>query len=310
MRAAPSETTLSGAPLAWPVHAALLGAQTGFALFPIFGKLALSTIPPLVLAALRIVSAALLLDLLRRLASAPPVAPRDRGATLLYALLGASANQVLFVFGLSLTTAINTTVLTAAIPVLTLAAAVMLGRERLTARAAVGVALAGAGALVLLNVQNFDWNSRLLRGNLLLLASSLGYSFYLVLSRPLLARTRALSFVSAVFLYGAPPIVALAIPALRRFSPSGVSTRSWWSLAAVVLFCTVLPYLFNSWALARAKASQVAFYVFVQPLIASTLAIVILGETLTGKTLAAAGLIFAGLGVSLVDLRLPFRPIP
>ena len=53
-------------------------------------------------------------------------APADRKRLLLYGLLGVSFNQILFIFGLSLTTAINTTILTATIPVFTLAAAVLL----------------------------------------------------------------------------------------------------------------------------------------------------------------------------------------
>ena len=65
------------------------------------------------------------------------------------------------------------------------------------------------------------------------------------------------------------------------------------------MICTVLPYLWNSWALARTVASKVAFYVFLQPLIASVLAVLLLGETLSGRTIAAAGLIFSGMAVTM-----------
>jgi len=294
----------------WPVHAALFSAQTGFALFPIFGKLALASMPALALAALRVVSAAVLLELFRRAGRHPGIAPGDRGAVLLYALLGVSFNQVLFILGLSLTSAINTTILTATIPVFTLIAAVCLRHEALTARAAAAVGLAGAGALWLVDVGHFDWHSRSLRGNLLLLGNAVCYSFYLVLSRPILARYSALTIVSHVFLYGAGPIVLVAIPVLARFAPARVTPVSWASLAAVVLFSTVMPYLANSWALARTSASRVAFYVFLQPLLASLLAVVVLHERATVQTLCAGALILAGLAVSLARGRLPARPIP
>ncbi|HSS44604.1 MAG TPA: DMT family transporter, partial [Thermoanaerobaculia bacterium] len=161
------------------MHLALASAQTGFALFPILGKLALVTIPPLPLAALRVCAATLLLEGIRRLGAGDAIKPEDRKRVLLYGLLGVSFNQVLFILGLSLTTAINTTILTATIPVFTLAAAVLLGRERMTWRAGLGVLLAGAGALLLVNARGFDWASRDFRGNVLLLANSLSYSFYL-----------------------------------------------------------------------------------------------------------------------------------
>ncbi len=76
------------------------------------------------------------------------------------------------------------------------------------------------------------------------------------------------------------------------------------------MLCTVIPYLLNSWALARTHASHVAFYGFLQPLLSTVLAILVLGEALTSKTVWAALLILAGLAVSVVRGRLPARPIP
>lgn len=294
----------------WAVPLALAAAQTGFALFPIFGKLALVSIPPFVIAAIRVVSSAAMLEIVRRFSPTEPVRREDRLLLLILAILGVSLNQVLFIFGLSLTSAINTTILISSIPAFTLAAAVLLGREALTGRALAGTILAGAGALVLLNAERFDWGSRFFRGNLLILANSLSYSLYLVLARPLLARYRALTFTAALFRYGTLPILAVSIPALAVFSPTAPARGAWWSLAAVVLFCTALPYFLNSWALARVSASRVATYVFLQPVIAATLAILVLGERPGWRTGAAAVLVFAGLAVSLrPSRRLPVAPI-
>jgi drug/metabolite transporter (DMT)-like permease len=225
-------------------------------------------------------------------------------------LAGVSFNQVLFIFGLSLTTAINTSILISAIPVFTLAAAVLLGKEETTSRAVGGMVLAGAGALVLLNAESFEWSSRYFRGDLLILANGFSYSMYLVLSRPILARYRPLTFTAAVFRWGALPIALAAIPALLRFTPSAVAPIAWWSLAAIIVLCTVVPYLLNSWALARTHASRVAAYVFLQPVIAATLAIVVLGERPGWRTLVAAALIFGGLAVSLRPARAPIRGAP
>ena len=291
----------------WRVHLALVGAQTGFALFPIFGKLALATIPPMPLAAFRVVAAAVLLALCRRMAGARPIARTERGTIFLLALLGVTVNQVLFLLGLSLTSAINTTILMTLIPIFTLAAAALLRHERLRPKAVLAIALAGAGALLLLRVERFDWSDAHFRGNLLLLANGISYSFYLVLSRPVLARYPALSVVSGVFLFGAPGIVLAASPALGKLSFGAVAPVAWASLAAIVLFGTVLPYYWNSWALARTHASRVAFYVFLQPLIASAAAIAVLGERLTLRAAAAALLILAGLAVTVAPLRLPAR---
>ncbi len=66
----------------WRVHLALLGAQSGFALFPIFGKLALATIPAMVLAAFRVVAAAGLLALVRKLSGDERISVAHRGPVL------------------------------------------------------------------------------------------------------------------------------------------------------------------------------------------------------------------------------------
>ncbi|MDQ2980144.1 MAG: DMT family transporter, partial [Acidobacteriota bacterium] len=101
-------------------------------------------------------------------------------------------------------------------------------------------------------------------------------------------------------------ILLVAAPALLRFSPAAVPAVSWAGLAAIVVLSSILPYLWNSWALARTEASKVAFYVFLQPLLASVLAVLVLGEKFAPRTLAAAALIFAGLAVSVAG-RAPLR---
>jgi drug/metabolite transporter (DMT)-like permease len=294
----------------WQIHLALIAAQTGFALFPIFGKLALEAIPPFAFAALRVVGAVLILDAFRLLRRREEIKPADQKRLLLYGLLGVSLNQLLFILGLSLTSAINTTILTATIPVFTLAAAGLLGREKLTARAAVGIGLASYGAWLLLNAQRFSWSSPNFRGVSLLLLNCLSYSLYLVLSRPILRHYRVATFTATVFRYGAILIVLVALPQLVRLDWTAVPPLAWICVVAVIVLCTAIPYLLNSWALARTHASHVAFYVFLQPVITTALAIVFLSEQLTPKTALAALMIFLGLGVTLLKGHLSARPVP
>lgn len=174
------------------MHLALGAAQTGFAFFPTLGKIALVTMPPLPLAALRVTAAALMLELIRRISRAETLSPGDR---------------------------------------------------------------------------------------------------------------------RRVLLYGAPPILLFTAPALLRFTPDSVSPRSWASFAGVVVLCTVVPYVLNSWALARTGSSKVAVYVFLQPLIATALAVAILRERLTARKVLAGVLILAGLAVSLARPRLPAEEV-
>jgi len=176
----------------------------------------------------------------RRAYRAQPIPKAERGRLFLYALLGVSFNQVLFILGLSMTTAIHTSILMSSIPVFTMVTAALLRHEALSARGVAGIVLAGTGALLLLSSRGFDWQSRYFRGDLLLLANCLSYSLFLVLSRPILARCEPLTFVTAIFRYGAIPIVLVSLPAFGHFSPASVTPTAWVSLAAIVLFSTTI----------------------------------------------------------------------
>jgi drug/metabolite transporter (DMT)-like permease len=74
-----------------------------------------------------------------------------------------------------------------------------------------------------------------------------------------------------------------------------VSTRAWTALAWVVLVGTVIAYAFNNYALKRLESSTVASFIFLQPLIGVALAMFLLGETLTTRTVIGGILVVAGL---------------
>ena len=113
-----------------------------------------------------------------------------------------------------------------------------------------------AFALVFLNAQSFDWSSASFQGTALLVLNCISYSLYLVLSRPILAHYKVSTFTATVFRYGAILIVLVALPQLFRLNWRAVPADAWWCAAGVVLLCTAIPYLLNSWALARTHASQ------------------------------------------------------
>ena len=56
-------------------------------------------------------------------------------------------NQFIYLTGLSLTTVINTTLLSTTIPVFTLFVSIVLGHDRLSLRRLIGIALAASGVI-------------------------------------------------------------------------------------------------------------------------------------------------------------------
>lgn len=264
-----------------------------------FGKLALAETPPLVLAAFRAVFGAAVLTLVARvLDPGGTFDSRDRRTLAVLSFFGIVANQVLFIFGLSKTTATNATLLTAMTPILTLAVASALGGRRPERRRLLGIPVAFAGLLWLLDLRRLDFGDRTMAGNALILANALSYSIFLVLSRDILARHSAVRVTAAIFRYAALPILLLALPDLARFRPGSLSAPAWTGIAGTVILATVVSYALNAWALARTGAATTAMFIYVQPVVAITLASLVLGESPSPRTAASAALIFAGIALA------------
>lgn len=295
------------------VHLALLAVQIFFASFSPVGKIVLREVPTVGLAAIRVTLASLVFVLVWVVTGVERVGRRDLLRLAVYAFFGIIANQLLFMAGLSRTTATSAVVLGASIPVFTVGVALLAGREKATAWKLGGLGVALGGALVLtghagLSGASSSEGHRALVGNLLILTNCLSYSIYLVASRDILSRIRPLTAMTWVFVFGALGIdlflaaggalglLDVGVPELLGALP-GFSTRTWQALAYIVAFPSVGAYLLNAVALRAVPASLVATYIYVQPVVGALLSAALLGERPGAETFVAAALIFSGVGL-------------
>jgi drug/metabolite transporter (DMT)-like permease len=285
-------------------HAALLLVQIMFGTWPIFGKVVLRSMSSTSLVCFRIFGAAIVFTLLqRKLGELRELPWRVLAWLLVSSLLGISINQFVFVKGLSLTTAINATLLITTIPVSTLVCSIALGYDKASLRHFLGIALAAAGVIYLVDPWRADFTGQTTLGNLLLIASSFSYGAYIAVSRNLFRRYGALSVITWMFQIAA--IVAIPIAAFS-WSTQGLSVVSPGLVLAVlyiILVPTVGAYYLNSWAITRVSPSVVAVYIYLQPLMAFGLAPLLLGESLNSRTIVACMLIFAGVAVVTIRSR-------
>ncbi|MBN1770715.1 MAG: DMT family transporter [Deltaproteobacteria bacterium] len=284
----------------------LLAVQALFGTLPLTGQLAMHGVlggpvegvrglPPLSVAALRALGAALILGCVagRRLWRVPA---RELGWLALFAVLGVIGNQALFLEGLSRTTQINAAVLIATIPVFTTGFALALRKERASVLRLLGIAVGLGGALLLAGIERFDLSDRRLVGNLLILANAALWSLHLVLARPVLQRLDPLVVLAWMFLFGALALVPAGAGPLFEAWPA-IPAVSWQAMIWIVALPTVLAYLLNIHALRATESSQVAIFTYLQPLVAGALAWGWAGERPTLRTGAAALLIFAGVAL-------------
>jgi drug/metabolite transporter (DMT)-like permease len=282
------------------VIAALLLVQIFFGLHYVAAKIVLAYIPPGAWATIRIVIAAsILLAVTSLMRKKWPTSPADHARIALYALFGVVINQICFVEGLARTLASHSTVLNTAIPVATLLIAILMRRERATAGKLAGIALSLAGALYLLAHTGFAVKGSAFTGDLLTLGNGLSYSFYLVISKPILERYSSQVVTALLLAYGAVGISLFGAAELLRSDLSTVPAEAWAWAAFAILFATVGAYMLNSWALKRVDSSQVALFIYVQPIIAAALAVILLGERITSALVISAALIFTGVFVAM-----------
>lgn len=285
-------------------HLALIAVQVMFGTWPIFGKIVLRSMSSASLVGFRICGAAIVFTLLQRKLRELRQLPRRVLAWLtLCSLLGVAVNQLLFVKGLSFTTVINATLLSTTIPVFTLAVSIALGHDRASIRHILGIALAAAGVVYLVDPWRANFSAQTTLGNLLIIANSLCYGAYIAVSRNLFKRYGALTVITWIFLIGAIMTLPIAVYAWAVDGLKTVSQESWLAVVYIVLVPTVVAYYLNAWALTWVAPSIVAIYIYLQPLLAFGLAPLVLGESWNSRTLIACALIFAGVAVVTIRSR-------
>jgi len=289
------------------VHLTLLLVQAFFGGFHVVGKAVLAHLAPMALAAIRVgVATPILLALAWRRDRFVP-SRRDLPMLALLGGLGVFGNQVLFITGLKLTTATNASILMTSLPVLTVAAAALLGTERVKSNRVAGILLSVAGALVLVNPLRFTTDRGAALGNFLILLNCLCYSLFLVLQRPLLARVPWRTVIAWSFLFGSAGVLLVAVPDLVALRPAAVPGATWLGVAYIILFPTVFAYAASTWAVRRSSSALVAAYSTLQPLVAATLAAAFLGERF--GWMEGLGFVLIVAGLWRVNARSPV-PVP
>src|SRR6267143_1861547 len=289
-------------------HLALIAVQLLYASWPIAGKIALRSISPVALVGFRVAGASLVLLMLARISgSLQMIETSDWPLLIASSFLGLILNQLLSTTGLSLTTAINATLLGTTIPVFTLLVGVVLGTDRATLRRLVGIAIAAGGVLYLIEPGRAQFSSATRTGDLLIMSNSLCYGAYIAVSKNLMRRYNALTVITWIFVVGCVVTVPAGAISLTHVPLASISWRAWLAILYIIVLPTAGAYYLSGWALARVPPSTVAVYTYLQPLIAFAVAPIILGDSLSLHAVIASLLIFAG--VLVVTRRRSMRPV-
>ncbi|MEJ2003851.1 MAG: DMT family transporter [Cyclobacteriaceae bacterium] len=214
-------------------------------------------------------------------------------------LFGAALNQLLFFEGLSLTTPIHASIMMTMSPIAVILIASLMGRELLTRIKVIGALIGFTGAVLLLSRHGLSLEEGTFSGDLLILLNGTSYAIYLILVKPLTHKYPPFTILKWIFLYGALIAVPFGIPQLTEVNWSGLPTSAWISIGYVVFATTFLVYLLNAWALQYVNSSVVGIYIYLQPVFATIVALLLGQDKLDLPTVLFASIIM--LGVYLVS---------
>ena len=206
----------------------------------------------------------------------------------------------MFFKGLSLSTPINgAVVVTLALVILLVLSAFFL-KEKITKLKGSGIALGFVGALVLIlfGAKTQENAPNIPLGNTLFVINATAYAVYLILVKPLTAKYSSITLMKWLFLVAIFTNLPIALPEFMAVQWTQLPTNVIGVLLFVVIGTTYLTYLLNVFALRELKPSTVGAFIYLQPLIAATIAIMLGVDTLTTIRVLGGVLIFIGVYLS------------
>ncbi|MFV9483673.1 DMT family transporter [Christiangramia sp. ASW11-125] len=245
---------------------------------------------------LRVTGAALLFWSISFIAPKEKIATSDWPRIIGCAIFGMVINMLFFFKGLSLSTPINSSVIITLSPVMVLILASILIKERITLLKTIGIIIGMAGALVLVLFSS-DQNQNapnIPMGNVLFIVNAFSYGLYLILVKPLTKKYHAITLMKWLFLIAVFINLPITYTEFVAVDWSNLPFDAVWKMAYVVLGTTFMTYLLNIYALKQLSASTISAFIYLQPLIAITFAIIVGADSLNWTKGIAATLVFVG----------------
>ena len=209
-------------------------------------------------------------------------------------LFGVAINQLFFFEGLNLTTPINAAIIMTVSPILVIIFSAIIIKEKITIRKLLGIFLGIVGAATLiLKSGSISIDNAFFVGNILIFINATSYSIYLVLVKTLMTKYNPITVMFYVFSFGLIFVLPFGLNELLEVNIQSFSKIIYLKVAFVVICTTFLAYLFNAFALKTLNPSVVSTYIYLQPVLASVVAIFLKSDSLDFIKILSALFIFS-----------------
>lgn len=217
----------------------------------------------------------------------------------LIGILIITLNIAFFFSGIQKTTAINASILTLIIPMLSVLLGWWFLKEKIYLINLAGIFAGLVGALVIIGLPKIllgDFSPQVLMGNLLIMLASISWVVGVVLSRQMLAKYPSLIVTAFAFLVG---MITFIVPAFNEYLTNPGWTENITSLGILgLIYMTVLSsvsaYFLFEWGLAKTSVITADLFQYIEPFVAVVVAILVLSEIISIDFGVGAFLIIIG----------------
>lgn len=212
-------------------------------------------------------------------------------------------------FGIHWSTAFSSALIMACGPVFTLLILHWAGLERLTRGQVAGVALACAGVLAFLSDKLIGRQWAATGGDLMMLFSASLFSYYTVMSKPLIQRHGGLAVMAYATVAGSPLLVLATLPAALGSPWAEMTAWHWGLLLWATLVSAFLGWLVWGWVNEQRGVARTAPLMYLMPLVAGIVAWWATGERFSAVKVLGAAVTLAGVALAQFATREPDDPV-
>ncbi len=252
-------------------------------------------VDPFALSAYRMVGACLLFWTASLLLPRERVSRRDMAALFFASVFGIQLNQMLFLWGLSLTSPIDSSIIATIVPVLTMVLATVFLREPITWLKSGGVAFGCFGALLLVALSRHGGGqASSVMGDALCIVSAVSYAVYLTAFRDTIVKYSPVTTMKWMFLFAAVSAAAIYYRPLAGVDYGALEPATWGGIGYVVVCSTFVSYLMVPVGQRFLRPTVVSMYNYVQPVVAVVFTVLAGLDTFGPAKGLAAACVFAG----------------
>ena len=256
-------------------------------------------VTPLVVTDLRITGAMVLFWIASFFQKPERVAPKDLLKLLGASLLAIVFNQGCFIFGVGLTSPVDASIITTSMPLLAMVLAAIYLKEPITGKKVLGIAVGATGALLLILGSHQVSEAKAagnhyIWGDLLVLLAQFSYALYFVLFKNFVNKYSLITIMKWMFTYAFICALPFSYNDLLHTEWKSLQNTEIGALVFIVVGSTFVSYVLIVIGQKNLRPTVAGMYNYVQPLVASIVAVCWGMDTFNFVKIISVALIFGG----------------